>query len=63
IEIGIGIVPCSVWRLPSEHPSNIASELGQHRNSTIALPGFLCPNPITRPFDTDPERASPSAFS
>ncbi|MGI6299988.1 MAG: hypothetical protein ACOX52_02865 [Verrucomicrobiota bacterium] len=43
--------------------------MGQHRHSTVALPRFLCPNPITRPFDTDPdsdpdpELASPSAFS
>ncbi|MGI6301855.1 MAG: hypothetical protein ACOX52_12490 [Verrucomicrobiota bacterium] len=49
--------------------SNSAAELSQHRNNTIALPGFASPNPILRPFDTetdsdpDPDFASPSTFS
>ncbi|MDD8044473.1 MAG: hypothetical protein PHC78_11990 [Verrucomicrobiota bacterium] len=34
-------------------PSNFAAELGQHRNNTVAVLGFLLPNPSTRPFDTD----------
>ncbi|MDI9384498.1 MAG: hypothetical protein QM518_09390 [Verrucomicrobiota bacterium] len=47
--------------------SNPAAEFGQHPNNTVAVPGFSCPNPITRPFDTetdsDPDLASPLAFS
>ncbi|MGI6301948.1 MAG: hypothetical protein ACOX52_12960, partial [Verrucomicrobiota bacterium] len=47
--------------------SNFAAKSCQHRNNTVALPGFSCPNPITRPFDTepdsDPELASPLTFS
>ncbi|MDD8046323.1 MAG: hypothetical protein PHF14_07665 [Verrucomicrobiota bacterium] len=51
--------------------SNFSVELCQHRNNTVALPGFSCPNPITRPFDTDtetdsdpdPDLASPLTFS
>ncbi|MGI6300791.1 MAG: hypothetical protein ACOX52_07015 [Verrucomicrobiota bacterium] len=45
--------------------SNFAAELCRHRNNTVAIPGFSCPNPITRPFDTetdsdpDPDLASP----
>ncbi|MGI6301882.1 MAG: hypothetical protein ACOX52_12625 [Verrucomicrobiota bacterium] len=27
--------------------------LCQHRNNTVALPGFSGPNPIPRPFDTE----------
>ncbi|MGI6299568.1 MAG: hypothetical protein ACOX52_00695 [Verrucomicrobiota bacterium] len=33
--------------------SNFATELCQHRNNTVAVPGFSCPNPITRSFDTE----------
>ncbi|MGI6301608.1 MAG: hypothetical protein ACOX52_11210 [Verrucomicrobiota bacterium] len=46
--------------------SNLATELCRHRT---AIPGFSCPNPITRPFDTetdsdsDPDLASPWTFS
>ncbi|MGI6301664.1 MAG: hypothetical protein ACOX52_11490 [Verrucomicrobiota bacterium] len=49
--------------------SNFAAEWCQHRNNTVAVPGFLWPNPITRPFDTeadsdpDPDLASPWTFS
>ncbi|MGI6299495.1 MAG: hypothetical protein ACOX52_00320 [Verrucomicrobiota bacterium] len=47
--------------------SHFAAEFGQHRNNTVATPGFSCLNPITRPFDTetdsDPELASPLTFS
>ncbi|MGI6301853.1 MAG: hypothetical protein ACOX52_12480 [Verrucomicrobiota bacterium] len=49
--------------------SNFAAEFGQHRNNTVALPGFSCPNPIPRPFDTDtdsdpdPELALPPTCS
>jgi hypothetical protein len=36
-------------------------------NNMVAVPGFPCPIPITRPFDTDtdpdPDLASPSTFS
>ncbi|MGI6302257.1 MAG: hypothetical protein ACOX52_14565 [Verrucomicrobiota bacterium] len=49
--------------------SNFTAALCQHRNNTVAVPGFSCPNPLTRPFDTetdrdpDPELASPLTFS
>jgi hypothetical protein len=49
--------------------SNFTAELCQHHNNTVALPGFVCPNPITRPFDTetdsdpDPDFASPLTSS
>ncbi|MDD8044693.1 MAG: hypothetical protein PHC78_13105 [Verrucomicrobiota bacterium] len=49
--------------------ANFAAELCQHRNNTVAVPGFSCPNPITRSFDTetdsdpDPDLASPWTFS
>ncbi|MGI6300792.1 MAG: hypothetical protein ACOX52_07020 [Verrucomicrobiota bacterium] len=49
--------------------SNFAAELCRHRNNTVAILGFSCPNPITRPFDTetdsdpDPDLASPLTFS
>ncbi|MGI6303326.1 MAG: hypothetical protein ACOX52_20020 [Verrucomicrobiota bacterium] len=41
----------------------------RHRNNTVARPGFSCPNPIPRQFDTetdtapDPDLASPLTFS
>ncbi|MDD8047321.1 MAG: hypothetical protein PHF14_12730 [Verrucomicrobiota bacterium] len=41
----------------------------QHRNNTVAAPGFASPNPIPRSFDTeadsdpDPDLASPWTFS
>ncbi|MDD8046684.1 MAG: hypothetical protein PHF14_09500 [Verrucomicrobiota bacterium] len=51
--------------------SNFAAELCRHRNNTVAKPGFSCPNPIPRSFDTDtetdsdpdPDLASPLTFS
>ncbi|MGI6302085.1 MAG: hypothetical protein ACOX52_13675 [Verrucomicrobiota bacterium] len=49
--------------------SNFTAELCQHRNNTVAVPGFSCPNFLTRSFDTetdsdpDPDLASPVAFS
>ncbi|MGI6304122.1 MAG: hypothetical protein ACOX52_24200 [Verrucomicrobiota bacterium] len=33
--------------------SNFAAALCQHRNNTVATPGFSCPNPSACPFDTD----------
>ncbi|MGI6299627.1 MAG: hypothetical protein ACOX52_00995 [Verrucomicrobiota bacterium] len=45
--------------------SNFAAELCcQHRNNTVVVPGFSCPNPIPRPFDSDPDPdlASPRTF-
>ncbi len=50
-------------------PSNFAVKWCQHRNNTVAVPGFSCPNPITRPFDTEtdsdpaPDLVSPWTFS
>jgi len=65
--VGVGIDPCSGWRPALMDRSNPAAEFGQHPNNTVAVPGFSCPNPITRPFDTetdsDPDLASPLAFS
>jgi len=47
--------------------SSFAAGLCQHRNNTVALAGFSCPNPITFPFDTEtdsePDLASPWTFS
>ncbi|MGI6303927.1 MAG: hypothetical protein ACOX52_23200 [Verrucomicrobiota bacterium] len=49
--------------------SNFTAELCQHRNNTVAVPGFSGPNPITYPFDTEtdsdpaPDFASPLPFS
>ncbi|MGI6303794.1 MAG: hypothetical protein ACOX52_22490 [Verrucomicrobiota bacterium] len=49
--------------------SNFTAELCQHRNNTVAVPGFSCPNLLTHPFDTetdsdpDPDLASPLNFS
>ncbi|MDD8045780.1 MAG: hypothetical protein PHF14_04875 [Verrucomicrobiota bacterium] len=45
--------------------SNFTVEVCQHRNNTVAVPGFSCPNPIPPPFDIetdsdpDPDLASP----
>ncbi|MGI6300458.1 MAG: hypothetical protein ACOX52_05275 [Verrucomicrobiota bacterium] len=45
---------------------NFTAELCQH---WTAVPGFSCPNPLTRPFDTetdsdpDPDLLSPLTFS
>jgi hypothetical protein len=69
IEIGVGVDSCSDWHLALMDRSNFAAELCQHRNNTVATPGFSCLNPITRPFDTetdsdpDPELALPLSFS
>ncbi|HCF96094.1 MAG TPA: hypothetical protein DEW46_13630, partial [Verrucomicrobia bacterium] len=66
IEIGIEIDPFPAWHPACTDRSNLTAELCQHRT---AVPGFSCPNPITRPFDTDPdsdpdpELASPWNFS
>ncbi|MGI6303351.1 MAG: hypothetical protein ACOX52_20155 [Verrucomicrobiota bacterium] len=47
--------------------SNFTAELCQHRNNTVAVPGSEWPNPLTRPFDTDPDSepdlALPLTFS
>ncbi|MGI6302272.1 MAG: hypothetical protein ACOX52_19950 [Verrucomicrobiota bacterium] len=51
------------------HTSLFNAELCQHRNNSVAAPGFSCPNPIPRSFDTDsdtdpdPDLASPFTFS
>jgi hypothetical protein len=69
IGIEIEIDPCPVWHPALMDRSNFTAELCQHRNNTVAVPGFICPNPISRPFDTetdsdsDPELASPLPFS
>ncbi|MDD8045109.1 MAG: hypothetical protein PHF14_01445, partial [Verrucomicrobiota bacterium] len=51
-------------------PSLYGAWLSEHRsspvagrNNTVAAPGLSCPNPITRPFDPDPDLASPWTFS
>jgi hypothetical protein len=66
IEIGIGIgIPALVGHLVLRYRSNFPAELGRHRNNTVAVPGFSCPNPIPGSFDTetdsdpDPDLASP----
>ncbi len=51
--VGIGSDSCSGWHLALMDLSNFAAEWCQHRNNTVAVPGFSCPNPITRPFDTE----------
>ncbi|MGI6300009.1 MAG: hypothetical protein ACOX52_02970 [Verrucomicrobiota bacterium] len=49
--------------------SNFAAKLCQNRNNTVPIPGFSCPYPTPRSFDTetdsdpDPDRASPWTFS
>ncbi|MDI9385597.1 MAG: hypothetical protein QM518_14980, partial [Verrucomicrobiota bacterium] len=69
VGVGIGIDPCPAWLLALTDRSNFTAEWRQHRNNTVAVPGFSCPNPITRPFDTetdsdpDPDLASPWTFS
>ena len=55
IEIEIEIDPFPAWHPAFTDRSNLTVELYQHRNNTVAVPGFSCPNPITRPFDTDPD--------
>ena len=56
IEIGIEIDPFSLRR-----------QAIKHRNYTVALPGFSCPNPSPRPFNTEadsqPKLASPPTLS
>ncbi|MGI6303032.1 MAG: hypothetical protein ACOX52_18515 [Verrucomicrobiota bacterium] len=60
-------IPILYGAWPSEHRSNLAAESCQHRNRTVALPGFSCPNPNPRPYhteaDSEPDLASPSTFS
>ena len=69
IEIGIGIDPCPAWHLALTDRSNFPGEWCQHRNNTVASPGFPCLNPIPRLFDTEtdsdpgPDLASPWTFS
>ncbi|MGI6300184.1 MAG: hypothetical protein ACOX52_03870 [Verrucomicrobiota bacterium] len=49
--------------------SNFTAEWCQHRNNTVAVPGFSCLNPSTSPFDTetdsdpDPDFTLPLTFS
>ncbi|HCF96231.1 MAG TPA: hypothetical protein DEW46_14325, partial [Verrucomicrobia bacterium] len=43
----------SGWHLALIHRSNFNAELCQYRNNAVAIAGFSCPNPISRPFDTD----------
>ena len=33
--------------------SHFVVEWFQHRNNTVGVTGFSCPNPIPRPFDTE----------
>ncbi|MGI6300186.1 MAG: hypothetical protein ACOX52_03880 [Verrucomicrobiota bacterium] len=48
--------------------SNFIAEWCQHRNNTVAVPGFSCLNPSTSPFDTetdsdpDPDFTLPLTF-
>jgi hypothetical protein len=62
IEIGIGIDPCPGWHLASW---TAQTSLPIGGTTATAVPVFSCPNPITRPFDTetdsdpDPDLASP----
>ncbi len=66
---GIGIDSCSGWHLALMDRSNFTAEWCQHRNNTVAVPGFSCLNPSTSPFDTetdsdpDPDFTSPLTFS
>jgi hypothetical protein len=64
IETGIGIDPCPGWHL-GLIPPNCPAELRQHRNNTVAVPGFSCPNPFDTDSDTDPDPdpASPVTYS
>ncbi|MDD8046252.1 MAG: hypothetical protein PHF14_07310 [Verrucomicrobiota bacterium] len=67
IGIRIGIDSRPGWHLAHLYRSNLAAKLCRHRNNTVAIPGFSCPNPITRPFDTEADSesdlASPLPFS
>jgi hypothetical protein len=66
IGIGIGIEEIEDIRGSGSIPDPFATLPPQHRNNTVAHPGFSCPNPIPRTFDTEtdsaPEPASPLAF-
>ncbi|MGI6302798.1 MAG: hypothetical protein ACOX52_17325 [Verrucomicrobiota bacterium] len=45
---------CSRSNRPqSRSRPNFAAESCPHPHNTVAVPGFSCPNPITRPFDTE----------
>jgi len=51
------------------HRPNLAAKFCPHRNNTVTLLGFECPNPIPHPLyteadsDPDPDFASQSTFS
>ncbi|MGI6300250.1 MAG: hypothetical protein ACOX52_04200 [Verrucomicrobiota bacterium] len=64
-ESGSESIPVLVGAWPSwTAQTSLPSGVG-----TATIPGFSCPNPITRPFDTetdsdpDPDLASPWTFS
>jgi len=59
IEIGIeiGIDPCPPWHPAFTDRSNLTAELCQDRLNTVAVPGFSCLKPITRPFDSETDSA------
>ena len=43
------------WLAPGPYaPPNCPAELRQHRNNTVAVPGFSCPNPIRYRFRSRP---------
>jgi hypothetical protein len=59
-----GSIPALVGAWPLS-PPNCPAELRQHRNNTVAVPGFSCPNPFDTDSDTDPDPdpASPWTYS
>ncbi|MGI6299522.1 MAG: hypothetical protein ACOX52_00455 [Verrucomicrobiota bacterium] len=57
IEIEIGIDPCPPWHPAFKDRSNWTAELCQDRLNTVAVPGFSCLKPITRPFDSETDSA------
>ncbi|HCF96981.1 MAG TPA: hypothetical protein DEW46_18170 [Verrucomicrobia bacterium] len=58
-----GSIPLPRLAPGPDGPLNFIAELCQNRNNTVSVPGLSRPNPIPRPFDTDPELASPLTFS
>jgi len=64
IETGIGI---GIEIEIEIDPRSVRRQAIKHRNYTVALPGFSCPNPSPRPFNTEadsqPKLASPPTLS
>ena len=60
VGVGIGIAPRPVWHLAFLDRSNFAAKWCQHRNNTVAVPGFSCTNPITRRCDTETDTETDS---